>query len=127
MLLKSIFLIVIVTLVAVRIVHVNSIVDNYGEISVIDVTMFNGEPMGIYRLFYLKDYVDYFFVVESLETFSGNLKSSYDIDNYVNIIEPIKSKVIILKLDRLPIDNKTANFRSHTNHSGTNPDEFNLR
>jgi beta-1,4-mannosyl-glycoprotein beta-1,4-N-acetylglucosaminyltransferase len=41
---------------------------------VIDVFMFNGEPMAFYRLHHLRDVVDLFVVVEATTTFSGRKK-----------------------------------------------------
>ena len=47
---------------------------------IIDLTMFNGDPMGLYRLHYLYDVVDKFVIVECKETFQGNTKEKYFID-----------------------------------------------
>jgi hypothetical protein len=47
------------------------------DVKVIDLTLFNGEPLGIYRLEYLKDVVDLFIVCESSKTFSGFPKDKY--------------------------------------------------
>ena len=44
---------------------------------VVDLILYNGEPMGLYRLEYLKDVVDLFVLVEATVTFTGKPKEIY--------------------------------------------------
>lgn len=77
-----------------------------GPVKVIDVTMYNGEPIALLRYYYLKDFVDYFFIVESLESFSGKKKTVFAIEENARYFAPIRSKVIVLKLDNLTVESK---------------------
>jgi beta-1,4-mannosyl-glycoprotein beta-1,4-N-acetylglucosaminyltransferase len=47
------------------------------NITVVDFTFYNGEPIGIHRYLYLKEVVDMFLIVEFNETFSGHPKPYY--------------------------------------------------
>jgi hypothetical protein len=76
---------------------------------VIDLFLYNGEPLGLYRLMYLKDYVDKFVVVESLETFQAvrELKESYFIDNTsIPILEELRlrKKLEVVRIPSVPMD-----------------------
>lgn len=71
---------------------------------VVDVFLFNGEPVVVPRLALLYPYVDLFVVVESRESFSGNTppKEEYFVDTHRDWFGPYLDKVRFLKLDRLP-------------------------
>ena len=75
---------------------------------VIDLFMYNGEPMGLYRMMYLQDYVDKFIVVESLETHQlvTNPKETYFIDAAEPILEKLRmeGKLEVLRIDSVPMD-----------------------
>jgi len=67
----------------------------------IDSFLFNGEPIVKLRLEYLYNYVDYFYIVESLYTFTGNEKDSYYIDTYKSWFEPYLNKIKFIKINTL--------------------------
>jgi hypothetical protein len=74
---------------------------------VVDLALYNGDPMGVYRLIYLCDYVDKFIVVESLETFaSASVKEKYYIDEKLPIFEKLKAegRLLEVKVDSIPMD-----------------------
>ena len=72
------------------------------KIKVIDIIPFNGEIFALYRLHYLKDVVDKFIVVESLVSFSGNKRSTFYLDTYKEIIDPIRDKVVEVRIEDIP-------------------------
>ena len=57
--------------------------------AIIDVTLYNGDPVALYRLEYLKDVVDLFVIVESYVTFSGIKKPKI----YLRENEPILNEL----------------------------------
>jgi beta-1,4-mannosyl-glycoprotein beta-1,4-N-acetylglucosaminyltransferase len=67
----------------------------------IDSFLFNGEPIVKLRLEYLYNYVDFFYIVESLYTFTGNEKDSYYIDTYKSWFEPYLNKIKFIKINTL--------------------------
>lgn len=64
----------------------------------IDSFLFNGEPIVKLRLEYLYKYVDYFYIVESIYTFSGNKKESYYVDTCANWFTPYLDKIKFIKI-----------------------------
>ena len=81
----------------------------------IDSFLFNGEPLVKLRLEYLYNYVDYFYIVESLYTFTGREKESFYIDEYKSWFEPYLNKIKFIKIDTilntLPNDIFTDNVK----------------
>ena len=67
----------------------------------IDSFLFNGEPIVKLRLEYLYTYIDYFYIVESLYTFTGDKKHSYYIDEYKSWFEPYLNKIKFIKINTL--------------------------
>ena len=64
----------------------------------IDSFLFNGEPIVKLRLEYLYNYVDYFYIVESIYTFSGNKKEYYYVDTCANWFSPYLDKIKFIKI-----------------------------
>ena len=83
-----------------------------GDVKVIDVTMYNGEPAALLRYYYLQDVVDYFFIVESLQSFSGVKKKTFALDEFAEYFAPIRSKLVLLKLKRLYTRDQQATIES---------------
>jgi hypothetical protein len=88
---------------------------------IIDLFMYNGEPMGIYRMMYLQDVVDKFVVVESLHTYqrgSGAEKTSFYIDERELIIQKLEAeeKLKAVKLNSIPM----SDFRSARSNNPRN-------
>lgn len=79
-----------------------------GAIKIIDITMYSGEPIALLRYYYLRDTVDYFFIVESLESFSGRFKQEYEIDKKRKYFDAIIDKLVVLKLDNLNVTHIAA-------------------
>ena len=75
----------------------------------IDSFLFNGEEIVKLRLEYLYNYVDYFYIVESIYTFSGNKKECFYLDKYADWFTPYISKIKFIKihekLNMLPDNN----------------------
>jgi beta-1,4-mannosyl-glycoprotein beta-1,4-N-acetylglucosaminyltransferase len=65
----------------------------------IDSFLFNGENIVKLRLEYLYNYVDYFYIVESIYTFSGNKKETYYIDTCKEWFTPYLDKIKFIKID----------------------------
>jgi beta-1,4-mannosyl-glycoprotein beta-1,4-N-acetylglucosaminyltransferase len=83
----------------------------------IDSFLFNGEEIVKLRLEYLYNYVDYFYIVESIYTFSANKKPYFYIDTCAEWFAPYISKIKFVKIhDKLNIlpDNRfpTSNLKS---------------
>lgn len=73
----------------------------------IDSFLFNGEELVKLRLEYLYAYVDYFYIVESIYTFSLKKKDAYYIDIYASWFAPYMDKVRFVRIDALfPNTNK---------------------
>ena len=64
----------------------------------IDSFLFNGEEIVKLRLEYLYKYVDYFYIVESIYTFSGIKKDFYYIDKYIQWFAPYNDKIKVFKI-----------------------------
>jgi len=58
--------------------------------------------MSLLTIAYLYDAVDYFIVVESLQTFSGVNRASYHLDRHKIFLEPYKDKIIEVRIMRYP-------------------------
>lgn len=84
----------------------------------IDSFLFNGEEIVKLRLEYLYDYVDYFYIVESIYTFSGNKKNEFYIDKYSDWFTSYKDKVRFVKI------NERLNNLSDTIFSDKNKKSF---
>ena len=65
----------------------------------IDSFLFNGEEIVKLRLEFLYNYVDYFYIVESIFTFSGNKKDEFYIDKYKSWFEPYLDKIKFIKIN----------------------------
>jgi beta-1,4-mannosyl-glycoprotein beta-1,4-N-acetylglucosaminyltransferase len=65
----------------------------------IDSFLFNGEEIVKLRLEYLYNYVDYFYIVESIYTFSGNKKDFYYLDKYNTWFTPYLDKIKFIKIN----------------------------
>lgn len=72
------------------------------RIRVIDLTMYNGEPIMELRLKYLYDHVDEFVVVESRETHSGSMKPYLFMNKERELFEKYKDKVTKIVIDKFP-------------------------
>ena len=67
----------------------------------IDSFLFNGEQIVKLRLEYLYKFVDYFYVVESIYTFTGIKKEFYYIDRCSEWFTPYLDKIRFIKIDEL--------------------------
>jgi beta-1,4-mannosyl-glycoprotein beta-1,4-N-acetylglucosaminyltransferase len=65
----------------------------------IDSFLFNGEDIVKLRLEFLDKYVDYFYIVESIYTFSGNKKEFYYIDKCRDWFTPYLDKIKFIKIN----------------------------
>jgi hypothetical protein len=67
--------------------------------------MYNGEKMGLFRLKYLKDAVDLFFIVEANVTFSGKSKPKLYLDDDEKILNQVRTmnKTVEIKLQNIPM------------------------
>lgn len=65
---------------------------------------FNGEPMSLLTIAYLYEVVDFFIIVEGLETFSGNVKSQYQLDKNRDFLEYFRRKIIEVRIDKFPTE-----------------------
>jgi hypothetical protein len=94
----------------------------------IDSFLFNGEEIVKLRLDYLYNYVDYFYIVESMYTFTGNKKEEFYLDKYSEWFEPYKNKIKFIrikeKLNTLPntsfIDTVKKSFYEEKEATKTN-------
>lgn len=66
----------------------------------IDSFMFNGEELVKLRLEYLYNYVDYFYIVESIYTHSGIKKDTYYHLKYADWFTPYMSKIRFITIDK---------------------------
>jgi hypothetical protein len=73
--------------------------------AVVDMFVYNGEPMGLYRLYYLRDVVDFFVITEASETFSGLAKPQLYLDEDMQILHELRKegRLIEIKLKALPL------------------------
>lgn len=67
----------------------------------IDSFLFNGEQIVKLRLEYLYKFVDYFYIVESIYTFTGIKKESYYIDKCSEWFTPYLDKIRFIKIDEI--------------------------
>jgi len=67
----------------------------------IDTFLFNGEELVKLRLEYLYNYVDYFYIVESIFTFTGNKKEDFYINSCSDWFTPYLDKIKFIKIDTL--------------------------
>ena len=67
----------------------------------IDSFLFNGEEIVKLRLEYLYNFVDYFYIVECIYTFTGHEKESFYIDKYKSWFEPYLNKIKFIKINTL--------------------------
>ena len=77
---------------------------DFESINIIDIILFNGEPIIELRIPYLYNYVDYFVIVESKETHSGNIKDKlYHKDPYYTaFFEKYIDKIKFVVIDGFP-------------------------
>lgn len=78
----------------------------------IDSFLFNGESIVKLRLEYLYNYIDKFYIVESIYTFSGKLKDSYYIDKYAEWFSPYLDKIKFIKIDKKLNDLNNIQFET---------------
>ena len=81
----------------------------------IDSFLFNGEPIVKLRLEYLYNYVDYFYIVESIYTFSGIKKQRYYCDKYIDWFEPYLDKIVFVKIETL-LNNSNITLSNQINN-----------
>jgi hypothetical protein len=80
------------------------------DIKVIDSFLYNGEELLSFRIKYLYDYVDYFYIVESKQTHSGRLKDRYYIDDVLPLLYEYSDKIKVIKVDEFPPKPDNYNF-----------------
>jgi hypothetical protein len=92
--------------------------------AVVDVFLYNGEPLLLFRLAYLEHVVTKFVVVEAKTTFSGRTKAHFyldtlDVDTGA-VVDRLRraNKWVESKLDRLPLP-ATFNHRSRRGRNAT--------
>jgi hypothetical protein len=71
---------------------------NLETVKVLDYFLFNGEPIGLFRINYLRDVVDHFIIAEFNETFTGYPKISY-FSLYDDFLSPFVASGQVLKLE----------------------------
>ena len=64
----------------------------------IDSFLYNGDDIVRLRLEYLYNYVDMFYITESIYSFSGERKDEYMIDKNMDLFKPYLSKIRFLKI-----------------------------
>jgi beta-1,4-mannosyl-glycoprotein beta-1,4-N-acetylglucosaminyltransferase len=67
------------------------------KVKVLDYFLFNGEPIGLFRINYLRDVVDHFIIAEFNETFTGLPKISY-LDLYKDFLNPFEASGQLIKI-----------------------------
>ena len=67
----------------------------------IDSFLFNGDDIVKLRLEYLYNYVDYFYIVESIYTHSGTKKPEYYVDKHIDWFTPYLDKIRFIKINKL--------------------------
>lgn len=72
------------------------------NVKIVHSIPFNGEPMSLLTIAYLYDVVDYFVIVESLQTFSGINRREFHIDKHSQFLQPYKDKIIEVRIERFP-------------------------
>ena len=70
------------------------------SVPIVDIFCFNGEPMSLFRLYYLADVVDLFIVIEANVTHSGKRKPFYFVDVMESMLSPLLNtrKLFVYKL-----------------------------
>ena len=68
---------------------------------VYDYVLYNGEPIIEFRLKYLNDYVDYFIIVESMYTHSGNKKKDLYYNINKDIFKDYDDKILFYQIENL--------------------------
>jgi len=63
------------------------------RVTILDITMYNGEPVLFFRLAMLYDKVDHFYIIESNYTFDGKEKDILHKDLNAALFEPYKDKI----------------------------------
>ena len=86
----------------------------------IDSFMFNGEELVKLRLEYLYDYVDYFYVVESIYTHSGIKKDMYYHVKYAEWFAPYLLKVKFVQIDQRIARNDTLPYSMQDTYTEEN-------
>jgi beta-1,4-mannosyl-glycoprotein beta-1,4-N-acetylglucosaminyltransferase len=69
---------------------------------IIDYFMYNGEPIVEFRLKYLYDHVDFFVLVESWYTHSGNKKTELFFNNNLKLFNKYQDKLIVKIIEEFP-------------------------
>ena len=69
---------------------------------IIDNILYNGDPIVKLRLRYLFAVVDYFYITEARETFTGKVKEQLYIERDAKFFEPYISKIVFLVIDKFP-------------------------
>jgi hypothetical protein len=64
----------------------------------VDSFLYNGDDIVRLRLAYLYNYVDLFYITESIYSFSGEKKSEFMIDKNMHLFQPYLSKIRFLKV-----------------------------
>ena len=92
-----------------RRVSVLNFINSVGEsktphesVKIVQSIPFNGEPMSLLTIAYLYDVVDYFIVVESLQTFSGINRKDFHLDIQSQFLDPYRDKMIEVRIERFP-------------------------
>lgn len=80
----------------------------------IDSFLFNGDDIVKLRLEYLYEYVDYFYIVESIYTHSGIRKNEFYIDKYNDWFTPYLDKIRFVKINDL-LQNDLKYLKTLTN------------
>jgi hypothetical protein len=75
---------------------------------VVDVSLFNGEPLSLLRLHYLRDVVDIFVVTELKVSFGGTRKKTFLLDKFNSTLAPLEKegKLIRLYVETFPFEHE---------------------
>jgi hypothetical protein len=94
-------------------------IDHNRHHKVVDVILFDGEPMGHLRLKYLSDVVDLFVIVEAHYTHTGKFKSQLAMDTNKHWFTELEAEGKILKvvIDKFPFDTN-ATLEKNPSHGG---------
>lgn len=82
---------------------------------IFDTFLYNGDEILTFRLDHLYDYVDYFIIIEALETFSGIKKSEYFIDRVLPQLYKYTDKIIVVRVAETPPRDVMFTFSSNGN------------
>lgn len=75
---------------------------SYNNILLLDYFLYNGEPIVEYRLEYLNPVIDYFILIESHYTHSGNKKPFLYTEKNKELFQKYQDKLIIIIIDEFP-------------------------